>query len=182
MPAAIASGTWSGESAFLKPDGKEIPVSQVIISHRHPDDSASFSSISRSIADRKEAERLVREAAKYNQSNADALALYNTESDRQRVLDGTLDILADGHPFPVSAFYAFDEWAGAVLLSATRGAPHKTKAIVKLGEGMIGEAAKQLRTVQIDAPDHQPGGLTIDTGFDGAKPSSLLFAPVAYRG
>jgi len=182
MPAAIASGTWSGENAFLSREGKEIPVSQVIISHQQLDGSISVSAISRSIADRKEAERLVHEAAKYNQSNANALALYNTETNREQVLKGTLDILADGHPFPVSAFYAFDEWAGAVLLSATRGAPHKTKAIVKLGEGMIGEAAKQLRTIQIDAPDHQPGGLTIDTGFDEANPSSLLFAPVAYRG
>src|SRR3569623_191504 len=182
MPAAIASGTWSGESAFLKPDGKEILVSQVIISHRHPDDSASFSSISRSIADRKDAERLVREAAKYNQSNADALALYNTESDRQRVLDGTLDILAKDHPFPVSAFYAFDEGVGALVLQAARGAPGQTNAIVKMGQGLIGEAAQQLRTIQLSAGDRPFDEMTIDAGFGNIPPAALLFVPVVYRG
>lgn len=182
MPAALSAGTWSGESAYVAPDGKEIPVSQVVIAHQQPDGSASFSAISRSIADRKEAERLVREAAKYNQSNADALALYNTEPDRERVLDGTLGILAKDHPFPVSAFYAFDEWAGVLLLRAAHGAPKQTKPIVKLGEGLIGEAAQQLRTIQLAADDRPLDDLLIDAGFGEVRPAALLFVPVVYRG
>lgn len=181
IPAAIASGTWSGDSAFISAEGKEIPISQAVISHHQPDGSISISAISRSIASRKEAERLVQEAAKYNQSNANALMLYNTETDRERVLNGTLDILADDHPFPVSAFYSFDEWAGALHLSAARGVPQKTKSIVRLGEGLLGEAAQHLRTIQFDSPQAM-NELSIDTAFGEMHPLGMLFVPVVYRG
>ncbi|OKH32152.1 hypothetical protein NIES2119_26975 [[Phormidium ambiguum] IAM M-71] len=35
FPTAIREGVWSGEIAFLSPDGKEIPVSQVILAHNN---------------------------------------------------------------------------------------------------------------------------------------------------
>ena len=57
IPYAIEHGTWSGETAFLRPDGKEIPVSQVIIAHKRPDGSVeSLSTVARDITQRKENE------------------------------------------------------------------------------------------------------------------------------
>ncbi len=35
VPAAIEHGIWKGEAAYLGPDGNEIPVAQVVMSHRN---------------------------------------------------------------------------------------------------------------------------------------------------
>ena len=57
LPAAIAHGTWSGETALLSKSGKEIPVLQVIMVHKGPDDEiAYYSTIMRDITERKQAE------------------------------------------------------------------------------------------------------------------------------
>ena len=54
---ATREGTWSGEIALLSRDGREIPVSQVIIAHQESDSSiTSFSTIIRDISDRKKIE------------------------------------------------------------------------------------------------------------------------------
>ena len=57
IPHAIEHGTWSGETAFLRPDGNEIAVLQVIIAHKRPDGSAEYlSTIARDITQRKASE------------------------------------------------------------------------------------------------------------------------------
>lgn len=54
IPHAIERGTWSGETAFLRPDGKEMPVLQVIIAHKRLDGSVEYlSTIARDITERK---------------------------------------------------------------------------------------------------------------------------------
>jgi len=63
IPAAIRSGFWSGETALLASDGREIPVSQVIIAHKAPDQTVKYlSTIARDITVRKRAEEAVRES------------------------------------------------------------------------------------------------------------------------
>jgi PAS domain S-box-containing protein len=181
IAAAVATGSWSGETAFLSRDGKEIPVSQVIISHRQHDGTISLSTIARSIAERKKAEELAEQAAKYTASAAKALTLYNTHADREQVLEGTLNILADNHPFPVTAFYAYDEWGGNLRLSAAHGAPAGTRTLIKLGEGLVGEAARSMRLIRIDYPDTMPAGLSVEAGFGNVTPAALLFSPVTYQ-
>src|SRR5674476_551438 len=42
FPHAIEHGTWSGETALLGRDGREIPVSQVLIAHKRPDGSVEY--------------------------------------------------------------------------------------------------------------------------------------------
>lgn len=42
IPHAIEHGSWSGETAFVRPDGKEIPVLKVIIAHKGPDGSTEY--------------------------------------------------------------------------------------------------------------------------------------------
>ena len=57
IPAAIQQGAWRGETALLTPDGREIPVSQVIMSHRSADGSLDYlSTIMRDMSERKRAE------------------------------------------------------------------------------------------------------------------------------
>jgi PAS domain S-box-containing protein len=57
VPHAIEHGIWSGETAFLRPDGRERPVLQVIIAHKGPDGSIEYlSTIARDISERKRME------------------------------------------------------------------------------------------------------------------------------
>ncbi len=60
IPAAIRDGTWTGETAFVAHDGREIPHTQVIVAHRGPDGSvAMISTIARDISQRKKDEELL---------------------------------------------------------------------------------------------------------------------------
>jgi PAS domain S-box-containing protein len=63
IPAAIRYGAWTGETALLAPDGKAVPVSQVILAHRTPDGTVSFlSTIARDITEAKRSEEALRQA------------------------------------------------------------------------------------------------------------------------
>jgi len=54
LPAALRDGSWSGETALRTRDGREIPVSQVIIAHRGKNDMPEFfSTVARDISERK---------------------------------------------------------------------------------------------------------------------------------
>ena len=66
IPYAIEHGSWSGETALIGLDGREIPVLQVIIAHKGSDGSVAYlSTIARDITELKHAEAylLEREAA-----------------------------------------------------------------------------------------------------------------------
>ena len=57
LPTAIRDGCWEGESALLTREGREIPVSQVIVSHAGTDGRVEFfSTIMRDLSERKTAE------------------------------------------------------------------------------------------------------------------------------
>ncbi|MCC5647286.1 AAA family ATPase [Nostoc sp. CHAB 5824] len=62
IPAAIRDGIWVGETALLGSDGREIPVSQMIIAHKTTDDSLEYlSTIMRDISTIKAVEAEVRQ-------------------------------------------------------------------------------------------------------------------------
>lgn len=70
IPAAIRDGTWSGDTVMLRPDGGEVQVSQVIISHKNPHGEVQFlSTVARDITERKQAEA----ALKFDRALLDAL-------------------------------------------------------------------------------------------------------------
>ncbi len=63
IPEAFEHGLWEGETALLGPDGKEIPVSQVIMSHKSPLGEIEYlSTIIRDITDRKRSEMALKES------------------------------------------------------------------------------------------------------------------------
>src|SRR5262249_53885638 len=58
IPSAIRDGIWRGETELRRPDGQEIPLSQVIAVHRTSDGSVEFlSTIARDISNRKRLEQ-----------------------------------------------------------------------------------------------------------------------------
>lgn len=57
IPAAIRDGVWQGETAVLRYDGQEVPISQVILAHRATDGNVEYlSTIARDISERKSLE------------------------------------------------------------------------------------------------------------------------------
>ncbi|MBW4674475.1 MAG: AAA family ATPase [Desmonostoc geniculatum HA4340-LM1] len=63
IPAAIRDGTWVGETALLDSDGREIPVSQMIIAHKATDGSVEYlSTIIRDISEAKHREAELKRA------------------------------------------------------------------------------------------------------------------------
>jgi diguanylate cyclase (GGDEF)-like protein/PAS domain S-box-containing protein len=65
-PIARRDGIWQGETAVIGPDGKEIPVSQVLIAHRSPAETVTFSTIVRDISDRYQREEQLRHLAEHD--------------------------------------------------------------------------------------------------------------------
>ncbi|WP_414569890.1 AAA family ATPase [Nostoc sp. CCY 9925] len=63
LPTAIQDGTWVGENALLSSDGREIPVSQMIVAHKATDGSVEyFSTIIRDISEAKRREAELKRA------------------------------------------------------------------------------------------------------------------------
>jgi len=61
IPTAIRDGSWSGDTALLTADGREIPVSQVILAHYDSTGQLQYlSTIMRDITERKRAEDEIR--------------------------------------------------------------------------------------------------------------------------
>ncbi len=92
VPAALEHGTWEGESAIRDVNGREIPVSQVIIAHFDERGSvARLSTILRDISARKEME------AELQRSNAELESFaYSVSHDLQeplRLVTSFLDLL-----------------------------------------------------------------------------------------
>jgi len=94
IPRAIKQGVWSGESALLSRNGREIPVSQVILAHKAPDGSVDYlSMIARDVSERK-----AQTAALEYQANHDALtALPNRNLLNDRLRQAILAAQRDHH-------------------------------------------------------------------------------------
>lgn len=108
IPTALRDGYWRGENAIKHPDGREIPVSQVLLSHRGADGEVEFlSTIMRDLSERKrdEVER-IEWANRYDAAiRASGQVLFDWNSytndmayagDMERVLGYTIAEMAGG--------------------------------------------------------------------------------------
>jgi PAS domain S-box-containing protein len=77
IPAAIRDGEWVGETAFLRADGSELPVSQVVIAHKDAAGQvAYFSTIARDMSRQKRIEGDLRQSQQFLRSTLDALSAH----------------------------------------------------------------------------------------------------------
>ncbi len=89
LPAALRHGNWQGETAVLTRTGEEIPVSQVIVVHRHPDGAVAYlSTIMRDIRERKRIEEELRRATEMFQLVLDNIPQHVFWKDRDSVYLG----------------------------------------------------------------------------------------------
>lgn len=108
IPTAIEQGYWQGESVLLHRNGREIPVSQVIIINKSAQgEVASLSTVIRDITEQKEQEDQIRLRLELSQ----ALDQANTEAE---VID-TLTTKAGFYQSSVVAFTKRKEVDGAII-------------------------------------------------------------------
>lgn len=179
IPMALKLGSWTGDGAFLSPTGQEIPVSQVVIAHRSPL-GVTISTIARDISAARQTEQVLAEAGKFELTHGKVLDIFNASFDRKEILQGTLDALAEKHPFPVSAVYLYDEWTGTLQREAARGVSGNLAQTFSVGEGLVGQAAQENRSIWVDDLDPD-NTLVIETGLFALKPKALLITPIAYQ-
>ena len=135
----------------------------------------------RDLQARQVAEVQVAEERAYDAVHARALTLYNAENERKAVLDGTLALLAENPLFPVGAFYAHEEWGGALRLVASRATPADIKPTLRMDEGPVGNAARSGQPVYLEGFDTATG-LRIETGLATVQPAAMLMCPVQHQG
>ena len=128
------------------------------------------------VTDFKRTERQLRATARYDETQGRALALFAASFERRKVFDGLLALLAERHPFPLSALYAFDEWRGRFRCEAAHGLSSDVPREFALGEGLLGQAAQAGVTTILDATS-----LTLQTGLADFGPAQVLMVPVGYQ-
>ncbi|MDP2785493.1 MAG: EAL domain-containing protein [Sulfurimicrobium sp.] len=84
MPSAMREGHWEGETALLSRDGREIPVSQVILSHRTADGKLAYlSTIMRDLSEHKRTESELRKLTQALEQSANTIVI----TDRDGVIE-----------------------------------------------------------------------------------------------
>ena len=67
FPTAVQKGSWFGETAFIGADGREIPTSQMLISHRDENGEVKYvSTVARDISKSKQIENALRKSERRN--------------------------------------------------------------------------------------------------------------------
>lgn len=86
LPVAIRDGSWGGETLFCRRDGREVPMSQVILAHVDQDGSVRFiSTIARDVSDRRRREEELRFLAEASKAFASTLAYDTTLQSLARI-------------------------------------------------------------------------------------------------
>ncbi|MDE2428692.1 MAG: response regulator [Burkholderiales bacterium] len=133
-------------------------------------------SVNVDVTDFMRTERKLRIAARYNETQGQAQTLFSASFDRQKIRDGLLSLLADQHPFPVSAMYRYDEWSGRYHCEAGHGLGADVPREFALGEGMLGQAAQTGKITVLE-----PALMTLQTGLADFIPVQVVMLPVTYQ-
>jgi len=90
IPAALQTGSWSGETSVIGPQGREIPVLQVVIAHKGAGGEVEYlSTVIRDITDRKRSEETQRFLS-------DASRELSGSLEYGEILDRVMDLLLTG--------------------------------------------------------------------------------------
>jgi signal transduction histidine kinase len=103
-----------------------------------------------------------------------ALLLYSGSLEREKILHGLLELLAQRHAYPVSAFYTHEGPGKVQCLCAGHGLHSGTEKRFRTGSRLAAQAALSGRMVRM------AGGSAIDTGFGQIIPALVLAIPVSF--
>ncbi|MBI4770135.1 MAG: PAS domain S-box protein, partial [Chloroflexi bacterium] len=145
IPTVMREGVWSGETALLSRDGREIPVLQVALAHGGPDGSVEFlSTIARDITERKQREQELEALAEVSSTLRQA---QNLEAMRLIVLEATLRVMGA----QAGTFFLLDGKRQELYVAAALGYPIDVSRLrLKLGQGLAGECARSGKPILTD--------------------------------
>jgi PAS domain S-box-containing protein len=135
----------------------------------------------RDITAQKQAEAKLEVIARYHKTLADALALFNSGFDESVIINNLLKLLADGYPFPVSAFYKYEEWRGQLTCIGSHGINAALKKDYQLSEGLVGEACASNREIALSDLDKVSSDYLIDAGIVSFLPQDVLLFPITHQ-
>ncbi|WP_051938350.1 response regulator [Ghiorsea bivora] len=117
---------------------------------------------------------------RYEASYGKIVSLYAKSLEQEDVLNGTLEVLSQQHPFPVSAVYLYDEWSGKLTRAADHGIPGSLPDSFQMGEGVLGQA---FRDRELTVLDELEGAhiISIDTGLLSFSPAAVIVAPICFQ-
>lgn len=184
-----AGDVWHGELINRKKNG-ELYYEEVTISPIKDGSGkiTNFVSMKNDVTARKKAEEelerktleLARSALN-ERSYAEVMELFSSTYDDMRIFKGMLSLLANRQKFPASVLYLYDDWTGALKCAASHGAPEKIKTEFALGEGVIGQAAVDMKEVIVEGGESGTH-MTIETGIASFVPAAIAINPVVFQG
>ena len=143
LPAAEKNGVWAGETAILTPDGREIPVSQVLLSHRDEDGKVDYySTIMRDISDRKASEKMLLRHNRLLSTLTSVTESLMLETDSEKLMQGICQLLVNESQFRMA-------WIGLVEPDGVH-----VKPVAKAG---FEEGYLEKTTIRCDASDQGKG-------------------------
>jgi signal transduction histidine kinase len=143
IPTALQTGLWNAETAFLSRDGTDIPISQVILSHKGPDGEVEFlSTVARDITERKRAEEALRDSENRLRTLSSQL-LTVQENERKRIAME----LHDGIGQMLTAIkFKVENILQEKNKSKTRAKDKSLETIIPL----VRESVEEVRRIQMD--------------------------------
>lgn len=116
----------------------------------------------------------------YERSFGQVMALFSSGQNLSSILNGVLGILADVHPYPVSALYIYDHAEKVLNCAASFGATESLKYSFRPGEGLVGQAASEGKTLLVKEVDSESGAV-IDGGLLSFEPAALIVCPIRHH-
>jgi PAS domain S-box-containing protein len=153
IPVAMREGSWVGETVFLAADGREVPMSQVILAHKDEQGQVQFmSTIMRDIS---ESRRAADEIRRLNQDLERRVAERTAElAVANRELESFASSVAHDLRAPLRAVDGFgkilDDRAGASLDAESRGYLQRIRASAQRMGRLIDELLKFSRIGRSD--------------------------------
>lgn len=117
IPQAISTGTWLGETALLTKDGREIPVSQLIIAHKSSEGHVEYlSTVIRDLTNQKTAEQsLQKRARELEWANQELMKTASLLKKRNQELDRFAYVTSHDLKAPLRAIANLATWLGEDL-------------------------------------------------------------------
>lgn len=146
IPAAIREDIWQGETAFLSRDGREIPVSQVIIVHKSADGTPEYiSTVARDISDRKATEEKLKKKARLAAFRADVDAALTQNNSLPEILKRCTNAVVKHLDAAFARIWTLDPEKNLLELQASSGIyTHLdgSHSRVSVGQSKIGQIAR----------------------------------------
>jgi signal transduction protein with GAF and PtsI domain len=106
------------------------------------------------------------------------IAILNSEIDLDHLIKKTLDGVMEFTKSQIGRLYLYDDDSKTLKLHTSYGITEERNSVLKLGEGLVGEAARKQKLVVAEEEHHEWKVITLDGSI---APRAILCMPVVYQ-